>query len=248
MVSRVQTTPPRDFIPFTTESLEQSIHARFEEIVRRLPDHIAVKFEETTVSYAELNATANRLARTILTHAGTEAEAVAILLGRGISPVVAMLAVLKAGKYFVPLDPSFPKNRSRTTIEHSTATPLITDQQNIGLAREVSGDNCRISRICLASSWRRTLNRSHDPKIVAPYWGDRERPRQRCVAFRGSNHLEQPSTSGTDRSGLCGKISKLRSKCVDAGSQHVTDTRNRERLVEGLIQRRGRRFDRSEDG
>ena len=122
-------------IPFTEETFEGSIPARFEEIGQRLPDQIAVKVEQAAVTYAELNSTANRLARMIIAQRGTEPEAVGILVGRGFAPAVAMLAVLKTGKYFVPLDPSFPKPRLSATIEHSEAKLLITDRHNVGLAQ-----------------------------------------------------------------------------------------------------------------
>ena len=55
-----------------------------------------------------------------------------------------MLAVLKAGKYFVPLDPSFPKTRISATVEHSQAKLLVADRQNMALAREVSRNLCGI--------------------------------------------------------------------------------------------------------
>ncbi len=127
-------------IPFTEETFEGAIPARFEEIVQRLPDEIAIKVEQGAVSFAQLNSTANRLARMIVAQRGTEPEAVGILLGRGGAPAAAMLAVLKAGKYFVPLDPSFPKSRLIATIEHSEVKLLITDRHNVGLAQEVAFD------------------------------------------------------------------------------------------------------------
>ena len=131
-------------VPFTKETFEGSIPDRFEEIVRRFPERIAIKFKRTSVSYAQLNATANRLARTILAQRGAEPEAVGVLVGRGSAPAIAMLAVLKAGKYFVPLDPSFPKSRISATVEHSQAKLLVADRQNVALAREVSQNLCAI--------------------------------------------------------------------------------------------------------
>jgi amino acid adenylation domain-containing protein len=125
-------------IPFSKETFEGAIPARFEEIVRRLPDRIAIKTEQGAVSYAQLNSIVNRLAQTIVAQRGTEPEAVGILVGRGSAPAAAMLAVLKARKYFVPLDPSFPKSRLSATIEHSDAKLLITDHANARLAMEVA--------------------------------------------------------------------------------------------------------------
>ena len=104
MMFTPQARPIAESVPFTNETFDGSIPDRFEEIVRRFPEQVAIKLQQTSVSYAQLNATANRLARTILAQRGTEPEAVGILVGRGSAPATAMLAVLKAGKYFVPLD------------------------------------------------------------------------------------------------------------------------------------------------
>jgi len=127
-------------IAFSNDTFKEGIPARFEEIVRQLPDHIAIKTNQAAFSYTQLNSIVNRLARTIVERRGSEPEAVGILVDRGSAPAVAMLAVLKAGKYFVPLDPSFPKARLGTTLQHAEAKLLITDRHNIALAREITHD------------------------------------------------------------------------------------------------------------
>jgi amino acid adenylation domain-containing protein len=135
--------PPRfaaETIPFSDDTFKGAIPARFEEIVRRLPDHVAIKTGQVVVSYAQLNSVVNRLARTIVERRGSAPEAVGILVDRGSAPAAAMLAVLKAGKYFVPLDPSFPKARLGTTLQQAQAKLLITDRHNIALAREIAHD------------------------------------------------------------------------------------------------------------
>jgi len=131
-------------IPFTKEALDRSVPERFEEIVRRLPDHIAIKFEDDLVTYARLNAGANRLARRLLTESGSQSEPVGVLLGRGSALPVAMLAILKAGKLFVPFDPSFPTSRLAATLKDSQARFLITDRRHVELAREVLSGDCRL--------------------------------------------------------------------------------------------------------
>jgi amino acid adenylation domain-containing protein len=130
--------PAAETIPFSNETFNGAIPARFEEIVRRLPDHLAIKTAQVAVSYGQLNSIVNRLARTIVERRGSAPEAVGILVDRGSAPAAAMLAVLKAGKYFVPLDPTFPKARLGTTLQHAQAKLLITDRHNIALAREIA--------------------------------------------------------------------------------------------------------------
>ena len=85
------------------------------------PDRIAVKTGNEVVTYSELNAMANRVAHAIVARRGTEAEAVAILLDKGARLMAAMLAVLKAGKFFVLLDRSSPKARLADILEDSQA-------------------------------------------------------------------------------------------------------------------------------
>ena len=125
-------------IPFTDDVLERSVPDRFEHIVTALPNQPALKWDETVVTYAQLNAAANRLARAVLTQTSAQSEAVAILVTRGTHyPAAAMLAVLKCGKYFVPLDPSFPKSRIAEIVADVRADVLVTDRQNVALGREV---------------------------------------------------------------------------------------------------------------
>ncbi len=80
-----------------------------------------------TLTYRELNETANRLARAILAQRGDTQEPIALLMEHDIPLFVAMLGVLKAGKICVVLDPSFPKDRNAFLLEDSQASLLISD-------------------------------------------------------------------------------------------------------------------------
>src|SRR5262249_23229790 len=123
----------KESLPFTQQDLEQSVHQRFGNIVRQHPDQVAVKMREDVVTYAQLNALANGLANTILARRGDQAEAVGILLSRGPRVIAASLGVLKTGKFFVPLDASFPKTRIATILDETQAGLLITDNQHVSL-------------------------------------------------------------------------------------------------------------------
>ena len=85
--------PSGAFVEFPKEDVETSIPARFEKIVRIYPEQIAVKSNNDTVTYTELNATANRIAHTLLERLGPKTQLVTILLEKDVSQLAAMLGV-----------------------------------------------------------------------------------------------------------------------------------------------------------
>jgi amino acid adenylation domain-containing protein len=136
--------PSGTFIEFKKEEIEQSVPERFERIVRMYPNHIAVKTAKETVTYSELNAMANRLAHALLAERGNDAEPIALLFEKGIELLAAMLGVLKAGKFFVLLDPSYPPTRIRAVLEDCQAQLVITNEMNFSLARDILIGNCEL--------------------------------------------------------------------------------------------------------
>src|SRR5262249_51092415 len=114
---------------------DQRIHELFEEQAERTPDAMALVYVDEQVSYAGLNARANRLAAH-LRGLGVESDARgAICMERSVEMVVALLAVLKAGGAYVPLDPSYPPERLAYMLEDSAPTVLLTN--NAALAAQV---------------------------------------------------------------------------------------------------------------
>ncbi|MGW7326938.1 amino acid adenylation domain-containing protein, partial [Streptomyces sp. NPDC054845] len=99
----------------------------FEDRVSAAPDTTAVVTGATTLTYAELNARANRLAHALIARGvGTE-DIVALALPRSAHLVVALLAVLKAGAAYLPLDPQYPAARIAAMVEDSRPVLLLTD-------------------------------------------------------------------------------------------------------------------------
>jgi amino acid adenylation domain-containing protein len=106
---------------------ERCIHQLFEEQAARTPDATALVFEETSLSYAELNSQANRLAHYLIALGIAPDTRVAIALPRGIHMVVALLATLKAGGAYVPLDPNYPAERLAFMVADSSPRVLLTE-------------------------------------------------------------------------------------------------------------------------
>ena len=137
--------PSGVFVEFPMDDVETSIPARFEKIVRMYPERVAVKTKTQTVSYSELNRAANRLARIILTRRGEGPEPVGLFLTDGAHVIMAHLAVLKAGKFSMSLDPLAAPDRTRHLLNDSRAELVITDKLSSSVA-DLWGDR-RIGQI-----------------------------------------------------------------------------------------------------
>src|SRR5271155_187057 len=90
---------------------DKCVHELFEAQAARTPEAIAVVYDGARLTYAELNAKANRLAHHLRT-LGVQPDArVAICVERSFDMVVGLLAILKAGAAYVPLEPAYPPER-----------------------------------------------------------------------------------------------------------------------------------------
>ncbi|MGA4029588.1 amino acid adenylation domain-containing protein, partial [Ralstonia nicotianae] len=103
----------------------ETLHAVFEARVRRTPEAIAVEHEGWRVSYAELNARANRVAHALIgLGVGPDAR-VGLCAERSVELVVGLLGILKAGGGYVPLDPSYPQGRLAYMLEDSAPVAVL---------------------------------------------------------------------------------------------------------------------------
>ena len=130
--------PTGTFIAFGPEEVEQSIPHRFEQQVARHPERLAVKSRDQTLTYAVLNQMANRVARAIQARCGVGEEPIALLFEQGAPAIAALLGVLKVGKFYVPLDPSYPQARLTHMLEDSQPRLIVTHTQHLPLAETVA--------------------------------------------------------------------------------------------------------------
>ena len=105
---------------------QATVPAMFDAQARRTPDAPAVLFEGRALSYAELDACANRLAHHLLALGVRSESLVGVWMERSIDMVVALLAVLKAGAAYVPLDPAFPRDRLAFMIGDAALDVVLT--------------------------------------------------------------------------------------------------------------------------
>ncbi len=128
---QVHVKPGASFVPFGKADIEQSISARFERQVEKYGDRLAGKDGDSSLSYRELNRAANRIAHAVIDRTGSNEVPVAVFLRHGISAVVAILGILKAGKCYVPLDPDYPAARLATILDEAQAALLVTDDAGL---------------------------------------------------------------------------------------------------------------------
>ncbi|HEX2077404.1 MAG TPA: amino acid adenylation domain-containing protein, partial [Longimicrobium sp.] len=105
---------------------EACVHELFEAQAARTPGAVAVVSEAERVTYAELNARANRLAHHLRDLGVAPDVRVGICVERSVEMVVGLLAILKAGGAYVPLDSSYPVDRLRCMLEDSAPAVLLT--------------------------------------------------------------------------------------------------------------------------
>jgi amino acid adenylation domain-containing protein len=104
------------------------IHHLFEDQVLRTPDRIAVVYEYDQLTYAELNARANRIAHYLSKQGAKENTIVGLYLERGIDMIAGLLAISKTGATYLPLDPIYPKARQEIILEDARPVLFLTQR------------------------------------------------------------------------------------------------------------------------
>ncbi len=133
-----------DRLDFKREDIGQPIPARFELQVRRHRGRIAIKTGADELTYAELNSAANRLARAILVSGGEGPEPVMLMFPQSSNAILGIMGTLKAGKFYVPVDPTQPEARIRYLLADSQAPLVITDNDGAELARRLVGGDGQV--------------------------------------------------------------------------------------------------------
>ncbi len=141
-ISLIDSQARQKIIEQTEQALKQfpfdSLLHRFDLAVAAAPDAIALVYEDSQLSYAELNGYANDVCRQL--HAGglKAEDFVGLCFDRSIEMVVAILAVLKAGMVYVPMDPTLPEQRMRFMAEDSAIKMLLTSPDKVAQLADVA--------------------------------------------------------------------------------------------------------------
>jgi len=138
MATRVQPDNPFTAFPVVTQS--ETIVRRFEQQVEHCPQRIAIKTTTNAITYFELNAAVNKLAHTLLSASHADFNPVPILVSSREKRIIALLAVLKAGKTWVPLDPEHPGDRLNIILTDIHARFGIVDADSSAVSESLASE------------------------------------------------------------------------------------------------------------
>ena len=133
---------------FQKSEIEQSIVRRFEQQVTERGEAIAIQSASQVISYRALNQRANLLARRLVANGQPKkSEPVVIFLEQGQDSITALLAVLKSGKFYIPVDPNFPQSRNAYIVQNSQAQLIITSAEHLSVVQTLADDDCKVFTI-----------------------------------------------------------------------------------------------------
>ena len=116
------------------------LHECFEDQVRRTPEKIAVTYNQTSMTYQELDRYSNQVSRWLRNQGVRPEVIVGLYMERSIELIIGLLGILKAGGAYLPLDPTFPTERIQYLLEDSNASVLIVSQAFMAQLPKFSGN------------------------------------------------------------------------------------------------------------
>lgn len=137
---------------------DRGLHELIEEQAARAPEAVAVAFENQQLTYRELNARANQLARHLQKLGVGPDTLVGICVERSLEMVVGLLGILKAGGAYVPLDPEYPTERLAFMLEDANVAVLLTQAHLVGTM-----PSCAARLIRLDADWPAIAGESDAP-------------------------------------------------------------------------------------
>jgi len=132
--------------PATPPSAVTLLHELFERQVERTPNATAIVYEEQVLTYGELNARANQLARYLQRAGVGPDQLVGICVERSLDMVVGLVGILKAGGAYVPLDPTYPSERLAYLVKDAGPRLLLTQGNLRGKIPQFSGAVVELDR------------------------------------------------------------------------------------------------------
>ena len=134
VTEKEKTTLLKDFNnTFETYPKDKSIVNLFEDCAENTPDKVALVSNKVNLTYKELNELANKLANKLIDNGIKSKSVVGILVNRSPEMIIGLLAILKCGATYLPLDPEYPKERINYILDNSKAQILLVNENTINL-------------------------------------------------------------------------------------------------------------------
>jgi amino acid adenylation domain-containing protein len=212
-------------VELASAGLELSIADRFEQQVANNPGRLAIHTGTHTLTYEQLNRRANAIAHHVLSRRGRGLEPVALLLENDAPMIAAILGVLKAGKIYVPLDPSLPASRLSYIVKDSESCLLITSSRHSVLAASLAGDEVPIVDVDELDRDSCADNPDHVDSIDSPSWiiytsGSTGQPKGVIQTHRNLLHFVRNYTNGLSLS-ASDRMSLLFSYAVNGAAHEM---------------------------
>ncbi len=191
-------TPARKTRIDRTESTPRRLHQFFEQSCDRTPNAIALVCGETRLTYAELDARANQLAHCLMRlHNVRPGDRVGLLLERSAYTYVSLLAILKCGAAFVPVDPSYPADRIAFIAEDADPVLLLTTSSLADSVAEVSCPHLALDTEEASIIWQPTTRPELDDTALDSL----------CYIIYTSGTTGRPKGVAIQQSNICNFIS-----------------------------------------
>ena len=110
----------------------------------RFPDKVALVCDERQLTYAQIEEQTNRVGNGLLSLGVDRGDRVAVWLPNSVEAVIAIFGILKAGGFYLSLDPTFPSDRLKYILKDSGTRIIITDDENFLAARELSQNKSKL--------------------------------------------------------------------------------------------------------
>jgi len=174
---------------------EQCIHQLFEAQVERTPDAVAVVFEDSALTYKELNQRANQLAHYLKKLGAGPEILIGIYIERSLEMVIGLLAILKAGSAYVPLDPDYPRERLTFMLEDAQMPVLLTHKK---LLKKLWVEEVRM--LSVDSDWE-IISKESDKNL-----NSRVKPDNLAYVIYTSGSTGQPKGVMNTHLGVCNRL------------------------------------------
>ncbi|MCA1225006.1 amino acid adenylation domain-containing protein [Saccharopolyspora sp. 6M] len=176
---------------------------RFEQQVRRTPDRVAVRFDGVDLSYQEVNERANRLARLLVERGAGPEQRVAVAVPRSPELVVGLLAALKSGAAYVPIDPDHPAERIAFLLGDARPDVLLTTEETERFLPSTSGG---VPRIVVDSAEVRANLDQRDGSDLALIGSDAVLPGNPAYVIYTSGSTGRPKGVVVDHAGIVNRL------------------------------------------